>query len=276
MRKNKRPRTLPVKPGKGKLLERAVGPAADNFGKEIAPLGTDAGKLLVSAVRKSVYGLDKVGNWLRDAINSRLKNVPKEKIVEPSPRIAVPAVQALVYSMNDDLIRELFANLLASDMNAERKSGAHPAFVEMVKEMRPEDARVFLKLMESPEYKYNVSLRGGGRLSLMDFEFSFEIPHIDKFMVAVCLDNLLRLGLIEFRKNQGPIGERFAEKQRAAVARHEEMARAFSEMPEGAQAMGLSGPVSVGLDLSGIYPTGFGVEFWKACMNEREGAVIPK
>ena len=60
----------------------------------------------------------------------------------PNPRIAVPALQALTYSLDDELIREMFANLLAADMNAETKKDAHPAFVELIKEMTPADARV--------------------------------------------------------------------------------------------------------------------------------------
>jgi hypothetical protein len=100
----------------GKLSERAFGPLVDNFGKEIAPLGMEAGAIAVTVGRmrhkplqKMVTGLPAIGNWLRAAIAARLKNVPNEKIVEPNPRIAVPAVQSLVYSMDDEYIKEMFA-----------------------------------------------------------------------------------------------------------------------------------------------------------------------
>lgn len=270
------------KSGGGKVSERALGPAADAFGNTIEPLGEEAGavavragRLLLSAVGGAVYGLEAVGNWLRDAIGRRLKDVPPEKVVEPSPRIAVPAVQALVYSMGDDLIREMFANLLASDMNADSKSSAHPAFVDLIKEMRSEDARVFLKLMESPEYRYEVHLRGGNQLHFGDIEFSFEMENMDRHNIAYSLDNLQRLGLVELRSH-GPVGDRFEEKRKVMATRYDDMARAFSERVEGVGPMGMSGPFSTNLALQGVYPTGFGVEFWKACMNERGGAVIPK
>lgn len=283
MAKNRKTAKRAEKPKSGgKLSERALGPAADAFGKKIAPIGDDAGevavragKLLISAVSGAVYGLEVVGEWLRGAIARRLKNVSAEKLVQPSARIAVPAVQALVYSMDDDLIRELFANLLASDMNSETKSSAHPAFVELIKQMRSEDARVFLRLMESPEYKYEVHLRGGNKLHFGDIEFSFEMENMDRHNIAYSLDNLQRLGLVELDMNRGPVGERFDEKRIAAASRYEDMVRAFSERPEGVGQMGMSGPFSTDVKLAGIYATGLGVEFWKACMNERGGAVIP-
>jgi hypothetical protein len=74
-------------------------------------------------------------------MDQRLKGVPREKIVPPEPRIAVPALQALTYSLDDKLIRDMFANLLAADMNVDTKRDAHPAFVEIIKEMTPAEAR---------------------------------------------------------------------------------------------------------------------------------------
>src|SRR5438046_196384 len=104
------------------VTQKAFGRAAEKFGKEIEPLGERVGQVtnlvgtkLINLVEGLVTGLEKIGNWLRDAVAERLKDVPPEKITEPSPRIAVPAVQALVYSMDEELIREMYANLLAAD-----------------------------------------------------------------------------------------------------------------------------------------------------------------
>lgn len=83
----------------GKLAERAVGPAADEFGKAVAPLGERAGKLtvyvgdkLLGMLEASVFGLERVAEWVKAEVSKRLKDVPEEKITEPNPRIAVPAV----------------------------------------------------------------------------------------------------------------------------------------------------------------------------------------
>jgi len=136
------------------LKGKALGPAAESFGKEIAPLGQKfgaltnrVGDLLVRQLNHVVYGLEKTSAWIENAVAERLRGVPAEDIIEPNPRIAAPALQALTYSIGDETIREMFANLLAADMNAKTKSKAHPAFVEMIKELTPSDAHV-LKLLQ--------------------------------------------------------------------------------------------------------------------------------
>ena len=50
-------------------------------------------------------------------VTRRLVGIAEGKIVPPNPRIAVPAMQALVYSVGEEHIRDMFANLLAADMN---------------------------------------------------------------------------------------------------------------------------------------------------------------
>lgn len=154
----------------GKLSERAFGPLVDNFGKEIAPLGMEAGaiavtvgRMLLKPLQKMVTGLPAIGNWLQAAIAARLKGVPNEKIVEPNPRIAMPAVQSLVNSMGDEYIKEMFATLIATDMNADTKRSAHPAFVEIIKQMTPQDAKLYLRLFHDPQIRYETSLVGGGK-----------------------------------------------------------------------------------------------------------------
>lgn len=142
---------------------RALGPAADEFGKEIVPLGKKAGALtnrvgdlLLRALEPLVYGLEISANWIEKAVTDRLNNVPQDQIRPPNPRIAVPALQALTYSMEDSLMRDMFANLLAADMNAAKKEDAHPAFVEFIKEMTPADARVLKIARAAPQTSFIV------------------------------------------------------------------------------------------------------------------------
>ena len=66
-------------------------------------------------------------------LEEKLKHIPEDKIVEPEPYVAVPAIQQLSYSLDSEELRELYANLLASSMNADKKSDVHPAFVDIIK-----------------------------------------------------------------------------------------------------------------------------------------------
>ena len=84
---------------------------------------------------------------LRKMLEEKLKNIPSENIVPPSPRIAVPTLQNA--SITEDIeIRELYAQLLANSMNETMKDGIHPGFVEIIKQLCSDEARI-LKYMSA-------------------------------------------------------------------------------------------------------------------------------
>ena len=80
--------------GMQKVTEEAFTPAAKEFGQEIAPLGkatgslvNRVGQLLLKPFNGLVYGLERASEYIERAVAERLKDVPKEKIVEPQARI---------------------------------------------------------------------------------------------------------------------------------------------------------------------------------------------
>lgn len=76
-------------------------------------------------------------------LEHKLQNVEPEKIVTPEAYVAVPAIQAISYSMDSEELRNLYANLLAKAMNSDTKDSVHPSFVDMIKQMSPLDAKIF-------------------------------------------------------------------------------------------------------------------------------------
>jgi hypothetical protein len=196
----------------GDLKARAFGEAADAFGKEVAPLGPRAGELafrvgnlLLDVLEGTVYGVEQVSAWLREAIATRLKGIPEERINKPNPRIAVPAVQALVYSMEEEHIREMFANLLAANMTERKENRAHPAFVEMIKQMTPMDAEVLAVVSRRAQVKYRVLLVRSDKWNDIGGHFSFQAP-LDRLTECKrSINNLQRLGVLEIRDQEWPI-----------------------------------------------------------------------
>lgn len=81
-------------------------------------------------------------------LEHKLENVNPEKIVTPEPYVAVPAIQAISYSMNSEELRNLYANLLAKAMNSDTKDEIHPSFIEIIKQMSPIDSLVFKTIMQ--------------------------------------------------------------------------------------------------------------------------------
>ncbi len=78
----------------------------------------------------------------------KLEHVGEEKIVTPEAYVAVPAIQAISYSMDSVELRNLYANLLAKSMNSDTKDSVLPSFVEIIKQMSPIDSMVFKTIME--------------------------------------------------------------------------------------------------------------------------------
>lgn len=132
----------------------------------------------------------------------KLKHIPEDKIVEPEPYVAVPALQQLSYSLDSEELRELYANLLASSMNIDKKGEVHPAFVDIIKQLAPDEAKL-LKYFSSqeviPAIEIQLKSESGKGYTVLD-KLDLHIPGgvldvYDNYRVYV--ENLCRLQLIE-------------------------------------------------------------------------------
>jgi hypothetical protein len=139
------------------LASKAFGPVADEFGNEIRPLGSEVGILSMRAVRALlkpvsglVWGFEKVEAWLSEAVAPKVDKIPEEFRVEPKLIVAGPTLESMKYCGSEPHLRDLFANLLATAMDSRTADSAHPAFVEIVKQLSPDEARI-LKYI-APKY----------------------------------------------------------------------------------------------------------------------------
>lgn len=134
-------------------------------------------------------------------LEEKLQNTPPELIESPAPHIAVPAMQYISYCMDNEELREMYANLLANSMNKVVKDGVHPGFVEIIKQLSPDEAKI-LKYMSTHKTIPTITLRylhtnGGGIDIIKDFSDVGETTGCEKPQdIASYFDNLTRLGLI--------------------------------------------------------------------------------
>ena len=199
--------------GIGKAIETVPELYQDAF----QPTVQETGKLIARiphAINAAFSGLDK---WIlnkeysieetKKLLAQKLENVEPEKIVEPEPYVAIPALQAISYSMNSDELRNLYANLLAKSMNIDTKDMVHPSFVEIIKQMSPIDASIFKTIFLTrlrPLIDLSIVTKTGN-LNHHIYNISW-ITSYEPTLIQISFDNLIRLGLIEI-----PFGQSYAD-----------------------------------------------------------------
>ena len=170
---------------------------------------TESGKIagrIPRAINAALAGIDiwimnreyKVAE-VKKILEQKLENVNPDNIVPPEPYIAVPAWQAISYSMDNDELREMYANLLAKAMNIETKNNVHPAYVEIIKQMSPLDAKNLSVICESdglPIASFCYEYADGSKSGNTPLIFLDNQDEEDYLFQATSISSLSRLGLI--------------------------------------------------------------------------------
>lgn len=234
----------------------ALKPVAQQAGKALGTLGATI-NVALAPLRGLVWSWDKIEEWITETVEKKLfdRGVPEERIQTPDPDIAVPVIEALRYTR----LKEQYANLLATSMDSATATEAHPGFVEILKQLTPDEARIIQFL---PSWGRSVPIADVG----------YSLPEKGEFIVhkhlsniasdAGCadarrtpqlLDNLCRLGLTDV-----PAMRRLAELSRYDRLRADEcISKLKSQLPP--EATFLFVEKMFGLTL-------YGEAFRKACI----------
>ena len=132
--------------------EIATEVAKEVYNDAAKPAMQSTGGVLALIPRAINAALLPLHNWIahreyqieetKKLLSIKLANVKPEEIVPPEPHVAIPALQAISYSMDNEEIRNMYANLLAASMTQTIKENVHPAYVEFIKQMSPDEARI--------------------------------------------------------------------------------------------------------------------------------------
>jgi hypothetical protein len=184
------------------IYQDAVQPVAKEVGKALATVGKAINAAL-APLEGLVWGFDQIRDYLSERLAQKLANTRPENITTPPANIAGPAIEALRFAGDDPELREMYASLLATAMDRLTAVSAHPAFVEIVKQLSPDEAKIMKCLADGgnrPVVSVLVVIPGeeGERLitrhqSLLDYEAGVTNPEL----LPEYLDNLCRLGLTE-------------------------------------------------------------------------------
>lgn len=187
------------------LYEDGLKETVQETGKVLALLPKTIRALLAGPamwVDNRIYNIEATAKLL----DEKLKNISPDKLVAPAAYVAVPALQAIAYSMDSDELRNMYANLLAKSMVADTKDNVHPAFVEIIKQMSPLDAKVYKLFVEALTLPI-ISLKGKskntpGNTPIIN-NFTGIALDIAPFMdICKTIDNLSRCGLINIAESR--------------------------------------------------------------------------
>lgn len=186
--------------------------ASKNFGESAVIISKTVKNCLLPLAAVN-YGIDKAKAYFEKTfkkdLEEKTQSIPAENIVEPKASIAGPALQGLAFSHEEYNLKEMYLNLISSSMNRDVANDAHPAFVEVIKQLTSDEAEMLqVYLCDSAPrvigrviyQQRNSSLQIDGNQNILMLQIGTE-PYYDKYLPSY-VDNWVRLGIVEVRYDQ--------------------------------------------------------------------------
>ena len=142
-----------------------------------------------------------------DLVESKLLKYNNEEISYPEPYITVPTLQAISYCIEKEDLVNMFANLLVSSMIKDKKWKVHPSFIEILKQINPDEAKLLKSLKEISypllELRLYKNIRNDVcQIVLNNFsDIAYGVCEFPENII-VYLENLERLKIIKIENDQ--------------------------------------------------------------------------
>ena len=182
--------------------------AASNLGQTAVTLTKTINNVLVPLAAIN-FAFDKARTYFsgqfQQEIAAKAAAIPTENIVEPKASIAGPTLQGLAFTHEEPNLKEMYLNLLTTAMDGRVASIAHPAFVEIIKQLDSEDARLVREALQSPSAIPIVQIHGKLKdgtgynvlvQHLLNLTDSVTSAPVEDPRLPAMIDNWVRLGLV--------------------------------------------------------------------------------
>jgi hypothetical protein len=193
----------------GKLLPEVYKDTLQPAAREVGSVLGRTVRMALSPARGLAWTWEHAEQWLEEAVSQRFTDraIEVENVVSPRPQLAAGVIRGVQASgpEPDPTLRELFANLLATAMQGDRSSQAHPAFAEILTQLIPDEAKILRALARrtrSPVVLRARALYVEGYIPVPQETFleaeilSKEVDLVDPDRLESYVDNLHRLGLV--------------------------------------------------------------------------------
>lgn len=137
-----------------------------------------------------------------DDLKNKTKHIPAEHLQIPPARITGPVLESLRYAYDEDELREMYEEMLASAMDVRKASKVHCSYVDAIRQMEPLDAMVLRRIYElseisSVQIKFYKAGTSQYYTNAMPYHYSDQLLDLgDAFQISASISNLLRLGLL--------------------------------------------------------------------------------
>lgn len=183
--------------------------AASNLGQTAVTLTKTINNVLLPIAAIN-FAFDKAREYFAGRFQQDLAEkaaaIPPEHIVEPKASVAGPSLQGLAFTHEEPSLKDMYLNLLATAMDGRVAADAHPAFVEIIKQLNADEADLMQGALRSPSAipivqlharlndnkGYKVLRRHVLHLRNTTTEAAIENPRL-----PAMIDNWIRLGLVE-------------------------------------------------------------------------------
>ncbi|MGL5814908.1 MAG: DUF4393 domain-containing protein [Aeromonas sp.] len=183
--------------------------AAGNLGQTAVTLTKAINNVLLPLAAVN-FAFDKARAYYNSKFQQDLaektKDIPPEHIIEPKASIAGPTLQGLAFTHEEPNLREMYLNLLTTSMDGRSASFAHPAFVEIIKQLDSEEAHLIKGVLQSqrphPIVQIIRTLKENGGyqqlvLHVLNLTSLEKKEPIENKRLPAIIDNWIRLGLVE-------------------------------------------------------------------------------
>lgn len=247
----------------GGVLEKAYDdlahPSAKSVGNTISLVPRTIGVWLGKWEKWVINGEESI-RLTGQAVQEKAAKIPEEKLTEPEAYVAIPAVQQLSYCYDSEELREMYANLLVSSMNKDTKSSVHPSFVDIIKQLTPDEAKLLHAIKDKGGYipLIDVQLKLGsdrGHIKVLT-NYTNICKGICENPLNVCayIENLDRLKLICILEDI-----HLTDKKHYAPLENDQYILGYKQAP-------LSDGESIMIKQKSFYVTSFGSSFIKTCI----------
>ena len=132
------------------LINEAATPVVRSAGKTIASIWDIVFGGIDVYSEKQRYLRELNLQKFKDSLTNKVEDIPIEDIQEPNLSIIGPTLEKSKYYFEEENLRELFANLVASSINKTKTEFVHPAYPDIIQNLSPNDAE-FLKEISNLE-----------------------------------------------------------------------------------------------------------------------------